>query len=191
MEYLGSVITGIYRDQLVDATGQVSYDSGWNNNTIMDSFHVLLARLIKHEDALFKTGKRALVMRFGEFDGSLPNPTTVSSSNEKLVNVYKNDKDDKVFELVEEPGDKNQLSVAYLNTNDSEQTNPVNRLQITAILGPYQPKNAVCNLGEFATYIRFTNGNGTSDDYIINHVRHPKISKAPTDTLIRQIRFTF
>lgn len=178
MEYPGSFIKGAYRDQLFDAEGIVTYDSGWNDNTIMNSFHRLLARLVRHDDALFKTQPISLVMRFGKYSHTWASPPTVAPDDENLNEPWN-------FVLQEKQG----LEVAYLDDNGVVQTNPSNRVQLIATLGPKMPEDAVCPLGEFAVYIRF----GTSNDHIhiINHVRHHLISKASTDTLIRQIRFTF
>ena len=84
MEYPGSLIKGVYRDQLFDAKGNMTYDSGWNDNTIMNSFHILLARLVRHDDTLFKAQPISLVMRFGKYDNAWTSPLTVTSDNEKL-----------------------------------------------------------------------------------------------------------
>ena len=177
MEYLGSVIKGIYRDQLFDEEGTMKLDSGWNNNTIMTSFHTLLARLVRHDDGLLKAQAISLIMRFGEFSNSWGS-LVVEPTDETLTAAYTE------FVLDETSG----LKVAYLNVDGVEQVKPSNRVQITATLGQNMPLGAVCPLGEFAVYLRC----GTPDnDHIINHVRHPVISKTATDTLIRQIRFTF
>lgn len=175
MEYPGSFIKGTYRDQLFDAEGIMKYDSDWNDNTIMKSFRMLLARLVRHDDAFFKAQSISLVMRFGKYNDTWTS-LTVAPDDENLNGPWD-------FVLQEQQG----LEVAYLDDNGVAQTNPSNRVQIIATLGPKIPEDAVCPLGEFAVYIRF----GASDDHIINHVRHHLISKASTDTLIRQIRFTF
>ena len=183
MEYPGSFIKGTYRDQLFDAEGIMKYDSGWNDNTIMNSFHVLLARLVTHDADLFKDQPRSLVMRFGKFSNAWTS-LAVAPAEENLTDPYPD------FFLQENSG----LVVAYLDDNGVAQTNPSNRVQITTTLGPKMPADAVCPLGEFAVYIRYgtpANNPVSPDDHIINHVRHYLISKAPTDTLIRQIRFTF
>lgn len=41
------MITGQFRDLIVDEAGRVLYDSGWNNNAIMSGARVLLASLAK------------------------------------------------------------------------------------------------------------------------------------------------
>jgi hypothetical protein len=61
----GSIIQGIYRDRLFDASKQPKFDSGWKSNTIMASFHVLLARFIVHDPDLFQYQKGRLIMRLG------------------------------------------------------------------------------------------------------------------------------
>jgi len=184
MEYLGSVIKGIYRDQLFDAEGVMKQDSGWNNNTIMTSFHTLLARLVTHDTKLF-IQTPSLIMRFGRFSNSWGSSLVVEPADEKLTAAYTE------FVLDETSG----LKVVYLNDNGVEQISPSNWVQITATLGPNLPVNDVCPLGEFAVYLRWgtptANNPAPDNDHIINHVRHPVISKSATDTLIRQIRFTF
>ena len=89
MEYPGSFIKGAYRDQLFDAEGIMKYDSGWNDNTIMNSFHMLLARLVRHDDNLFKTQPISLVMRFGKYSDKWAN-LNVTPDEENLTDPYLN-----------------------------------------------------------------------------------------------------
>ncbi len=187
MENPGSIIQGIYRDRLFDASKQPKFDSGWKSNTIMASFHVLLARFIVHDPDLFQYQKGRLIMRLGAGSqawDTVSGPPAVQPGEETFP-PYAN------F-LLKEDGD---LVWAYLNDQHIEQGKiPSPLVRITATIKPHTPLDAVCPLREFALYLRLqelSSDPNITHDFIINHVRHPLISKAPEDTLIRQIQFTF
>lgn len=190
MESPGSIIQGIYRDRLFDASKQPKFDSGWKSNTIMASFHVLLARLVLHDQDLFKYQGGYLAMRLGAGDkawDTLDGPPSPKPGEENIVAPYAD------FLLKENEG----LEWAYLDNQQNERKkseySPL--VRITATITPNAPLvKVVCPLREFALYLclqGLPRAENARQEFIINHVRHALISKAPEDTLIRQIQFTF
>lgn len=180
MEYPGAGIKGIYRDRLVGADGQVSYDSGWSSNKIAPSFRVLLAAFLRHDTTVVKAEGHELMLKVGRGHSDWD---TVEGPPD-----FKPDEEPVLLDPYNTPLIGN-IVVAYLDEHDQEVTQPTHRLQITATLGQDVPSSEPCPLREFALFVQFADSNKTL--CMVNCVRHRLIYKAETDTLIHQIRLTF
>ena len=181
---LTTELRGMYRDVLRDPAGRVTWDSGWNKNTIVADCRRLLAALMK--GAPNTLGIQGLQVGSGsdtwDQAGTMP---VASPSTTKLV-------DPKPFTVNPAvPGATFQL--AYLLPNSSTPTSdPTNRLQIVATLGPNVPpwpkpvEHPSSTLREFGLVATLNNAPA-----LVNYVIHPAIPKDPASTLERTIWLIF
>jgi hypothetical protein len=175
MEHIGNHLKGIYRDILKTADGGVIHDSGWVSNTIVERCRILLAGFMRNDPT---DGIHHLAFGQGQAtwdSGDTPAPDPSATG---LVTPYN------------PPIAAANLTMTYLDENNSEVAVPTSRLQITAILAPGYPVPltplTTYPLREFGLFGRF---NGA--DYMINSIRHAVIHKDASATLIRMIRLFF
>jgi len=165
-------IKGIYRDRLLDAAGQVIFDSGWKSNLIVARCRVLLASFMNNEAAARGIQKLQVGQGLPEWDTTpppAPDPNTT-----KLV-------DNAPFEI-----QLADLTIQYLNESDAVVQGPTNRLQIIVTLGPGKPPTDNYPLREFGLFGKLGN-----DFYMIDYIRHPLIVKSSSVTLERRVRLIF
>ncbi len=182
METIRQALKGTYRDILIEPGRGVIFDSGWNNNTIVDTCRMLLAGFMKSDST---SGIQYLAVGQGleSWDADIPDivPATTDALMSKALNTpppYKH------------PIVAADLDFAYLNASEKVVAGPTPRLQIKATLSPGVPQpvggGTTYPLREFGLFGRFDN-----TDYMINCIRHPVIHKGPTATLIRSVRLYF
>jgi hypothetical protein len=169
---------GSYRDVLLDAAGQVTWDSGWQKNTIVLDCRRLLAALMKGQAGTL--GIQGI--RFGAgsplWDGGLPpsplpSDTALTDPHPYLVPV-------------------GSLQLQYLDpVTNTVSVSPTKVLQIVATLGVNQPSWPDANhvdgtLREFGLV-----GQLGGAVVLVNEVRHVAIPKDPVSTLVRTIQLVF
>jgi len=167
------IIKGIYRDRLLDAGGQLVFDSEWKSNLIVTNCRVLLAGFMRNE--VSARGIRNLQVGQGDpaWD-TTPPPAPPLASNQLVDNSTK-------FTILVA-----NLNLQYLNDSDAIVPGPTSRIEITATLGPNQPVPGIYNLREFGLF-----GELNSQPFMIDYVRHPVIQKSGSFTLERRIRLIF
>jgi len=166
------IIKGIYRDRILDAGGQLVFDSEWKSNLIVTNCRVLLAGFMHNES----TARGIQNLQLGQGDptwDTTPPPAPPLTSN-KLV-------DNAPFTI-----QVADLGLQYLNDSDAIVPGPTSRIEITATLGPNQPSPGVFNLREFGLF-----GSLNGQSFMIDYVRHPVIQKDGSFTLVRRIRLIF
>lgn len=183
MEKIGNNLKGIYRDILKEPGRGIVFDSGWNNNTIVDQCRLLLAGLIRqdvpkvtpNQDTSF--GVQYLAVGQGDTawdNGNIPKPKTSTTSLHNAYTPYHTSLD---FTYLDELGEP---------TNDG----PTSRLQVSAKLKPgYPPISdgmSTYPLREFGLF-----GKCGDQIFMINCIRHPVIHKGANATLIRTVRLFF
>jgi hypothetical protein len=179
-------LAGSYRDVMSDASGRVTWDSGWRKNVIVLDCRRLLAGFMRGHAST--EGIQALLIGAGDpaWDAGLPPrppPETTWLTDPKPYYVK-----------------TNRLDLKYLdpqtgNAND-DQTQATRRLQIVATLGPNMPNWPEENLQPpphpFATLREFgLVGKLNNTPALINVVRHVAIVKDPLSTLVRTIQLVF
>jgi hypothetical protein len=171
-------LRGSYRDVVHDATGRITWDSGWQKNTIVVDCRRLLAGFMKGEANTL--GIRGLQFGAGSpaWDAGLPPPPSPAETT--LV--------DRAPYEVPVAG----LALDYLDPATGTVTlTPTHRLQIVATLGVNQPSwpdgnHVASTLREFGLIGQL---GGTT--VLINTVRHVAIPKDPVSTLVRTIQLVF
>jgi hypothetical protein len=173
-----NLIEGIYRDRLIGPRGEVLFDSDWKSNMIVLRCRILLAGFMKNEKAL---GIQSMKVGSGDaaWDNLSPPSKPDPNSLEKLV-----DNDPFVIPV-------GKLDLKYLDVNDAQSQTPTNRLQITATLGPKQPKGQdPYPLREFGLFGQMSLDQ-VNTDFMIDYIRHPLIEKDSLMTLERKVRLVF
>lgn len=170
-------IQGIFRDVVEDADRGVVYDSGWVSNTIATSCRVLLASFINNDPSA--NGIRYLAVGRGdEIWDSEGAPAPDPETSTALVQGY------------EPPLDVAKLEVVYLNAAGEVEPNPTSSIRIKATLEADYPEPltglSTYPLREFGLF-----GELGGVPYMLNCVRHPRIDKAASETLIREVRLSF
>ena len=186
MENIGHALKGRYRDILTEPGRGVIFDSGWNNNTIVDRCRMLLAGFMRSDAS---SGIQYLAVGQGEesWDSGIPSadPATTFELFNKAADA------DPPFE---HPIAFDDLTFTYLSASEEPIDGPTPRIQISATLPPGVPQplggGTTYPLREFGLFGRFTVGSEI-EDYMINTIRHPVIHKGPTATLIRVVRLYF
>jgi hypothetical protein len=169
------MIKGIYRDRLLDAGGQLVFDSEWKSNLIVTNCRVLLAGFMSNEPTAHGVQK----LEVGEGDpawDTTPPPAPPPTSNSLVDNSAK-------FTI---PFGDPDLTLQYLNDSDAIVPGPTSRIEITATLGPDKPSPDIFNLREFGLF-----GELNGESFMIDYVRHPVIQKSGSFTLERRIRLIF
>lgn len=168
-------LRGIYRDVIKEPDRGVVFDSGWNNNTIVDRCRMLLAGFMRSDAS---SGIKHLAVGQGAeaWDDSGIPPTDPAAT----------------IALTDQAADTpiTTLDFTYLDDSDNPVSGPTQRLQVSATLDPGYPApvggGATYPLREFGLF-----GTFDSTDFMINCIRHPVIHKGPTATLIRVVRLHF
>jgi hypothetical protein len=179
-ETITTALQGSYRDVLRDATGRVTWDSGWHKNKIVTSGRCLLAGMMCAQAGILM-GIQGLQIGAGnaawdagvapapdDTDTALvdPNPFTVRAAS---------------------------LAFSYLDAQTGVvSVAPTRRLQIVATLGPNVPSwpdanHTVGTLREFGLVVQL----GPVGTVLFNEVRHVAIPKDPVSTLVRTIQLVF
>lgn len=178
MEILIPQIKGIYRDCLYGADGRLLYDSGWRDNKIVNSCHILLAHLMKGggNNPSKQTGIAFLQVGSGDqsWDASIP---AVDDQTAALTTPYV---------------EKYSLDLIYLQPGSNppiQSEQPTRCIQASVTLAPNSPSVADGQLALLREFGLF--GRAGNTEYMIDCVRHPLIQKDSTMTLTRVIRLTF
>jgi hypothetical protein len=166
------IIKGIYRDRLLDAGGQLVFDSEWKSNLIVTNCRVLLAGFMRNEVTVRGIRNLQVGQGLSSWDDNPPGAPPVTSNT--LV-----DNAPFVIQVA-------NLNLQYLNDSDAIVPGPTSRIEITATLGPNQPVPGIYNLREFGLF-----GELNGQPFMIDYVRHPVIQKSGSFTLERRIRLIF
>jgi hypothetical protein len=173
---------GSYRDELLDAAGRVTWDSGWQKNTIVLDCRRLLAAFMKGQPNTL--GIQGLWFGAGDpaWDAGLPPPP--SPADTRLHDQ---------FPYLVSVGSL-QLDFMDPATNTKSVT-ATKILQIVATLGTGEPTwpdptHVDGTLREFGL-VGQLNGVGPAFYVLINEVRHVAIPKDPMSTLVRTIQLVF
>lgn len=177
---MSELIKGIYRDRLLDAVGGAVFDSGWRSNMIVMRCRVLIAALFKGEAGESPLGVQWLKLGRGlsSWDTAppaAPDPDTMTQLVDQTPYVIP----------------RSALTLRYLNASNEVSTEPTNRLEVIATLGPGQPPPgpnvpSPYPLREFGLF-----GNLKGTDYMIDYIRHPLIEKDSAVTLERRVQLIF
>lgn len=191
-------LSGSYRDVMSDATGRVTWDSGWRKNTIVLDCRRLLAAFMCKQPGTLGIGWLRVGAGNPDWDnlgtGHLPSPDPMTKNLEDSAGV-----------------DVPLLPAAfsYVDANGTKSQDPTNRLRIVATLGPgvpawvdasSNPVHASVTLREFGLVGTLglpvpagapDGASPTTEKVLINAVRHVAIAKSPTDTLVRTIQLVF
>jgi hypothetical protein len=163
-------LRGIYRDVLRGRDGRLLYDSGWRDNTIVDSCRVLLAGFMGNAGA---AGIQSLAVGEGDPAWDLSGAPAPDPATTDLVRRY--------TPAVED------LSLEYLDAADAVVPGPTSRLQVTARLVPGYPTPRPgmhsYPLREFGLFGRLD-----GSDFMVDCIRHPVIHKHEAAALIRVVR---
>ena len=165
---------GIYHDRLISPGRQI-IDLGWHSNIIVDRCRYLLAAFMKGD---LSNGIQVLKVGRGQesWDDEPPDPPVRTIGN--LTDPSPID--------IPISADK----IEYLDSAGDPTTGPTNRLKITITLNPGTPPieggETTYPLREFGLFGQFS-----SQEYMVDYVRHPVIHKQADDTLERTIRLIF
>ena len=170
-ERAAEALSGMYRDVLRDAYGQVLWDRGWRKNAIVVDCHRLLAAFMRGNPTTV-LGIQGLQVGAGNpvWDQSPPLPPNPSQT--ALV-------DPQPFTVP-----LSAIKIDFLDGGNVA-SGPTNAIQIIATLAPNMP-NPSRTLREFGL-VGQLNGNTV----LINYVTHTAIAKDPASTLERTIWLTF
>lgn len=176
MNILIPQIKGIYRDCLYGTDGRLLYDSGWRDNKIVNSCHVLLAHLMKGGGNGITSGIAYLQVGSGEqgWDANIP---AVNDQADNLTAPYT---------------EEYPLNLEYVQLGldpPIQSAQPTRCIQASVTLMPNSPNVAdgkPALLREFGLF-----GRAENTKYMIDCVRHPLIQKDSTMNLTRVIRLTF
>lgn len=176
LEHLKESPRGLFRDRLIDPSGNIIWEKDWRSNTIVADCRRLLAAFV--HGASTTMGIQGLLVGTGSDAWDTGGPPAPSGSETQLL-------DSNPF-LV---GSAN-IQLDYLHGNTVSAT-PTNRLQVVATLGPGIPSwpdgnHVTGNLREFGLVADL---NGTP--VLINYVTHSVIAKDTTSTLERTIWLVF
>lgn len=165
-------LAGSYRDILRDPAGRITWDSGWKKNQILINCRCLIAAFMRGESNTL--GIRGLKVGAGDpkWDSGLPPAPQPTETDLVAAGV--------VTLTIDNPA----LKLDYLDpTSGMVSTDPTQRLQISATLGPGV---ATETLREFGL-VGQIGGKQTT----INLVRHVAIVKDLASTLVRTIHLVF
>jgi hypothetical protein len=176
-EAVSDKLHGIYRDVLKTSTGQVVWDRGWCNNTIVGDCRRLLAAFMA--GAPVTLGIQGL--RVGAGLEAWDQPPGAPAPTPGVVALA----DPNPFLVPNASIQFDFLSGAAVSAT------PTNRLQIQATLGPNVPPWPDANhpsgvLREFGLVAELDGA-----PLLINYVIHPAIHKDPASTLERTIWLVF
>lgn len=169
----------MYRDILKGPDQQMTYDSGWNSNTIVLSCRILLTAFMKNE---VSAGIQYLAVGQGDAQWDKTGAPAPDSGTTDLVHRCGND-----------PILQGQLELRYLDDQELEVNDLTKRLQIKATLAAGYPtplpNTTSYPLREFGLFGPLRAD--SKKDYMINCVRHPVIYKDQASTLVRVIKLCF
>lgn len=170
-----NLMTGHYRDVCHDAQGHPLWDSGWQNNLVVQSCNLLLAALMKREASFSGILYWAIGVGDPEWDSRIPSPVFTDT---QLRN-----------EVTRVPLHMSQI--VYLD-DDLETTETItNRLEITVSLEAnalgFEGTQPLREFGLFGGDADVEANSGFMIDYVI----HPRYDLAPGSTLTRRLHLTF
>ena len=177
LEHLEESPRGLFRDRLIDSTGNTIWQRDWRSNTIVADCRRLLAAFV-HGAPSTSMGIQGLLVGAGLDAWDTGGTLSPAGSETQLL-------DPNPF-LV----DGVNIQLDYLQ-GDTISTTPTNRIQIVATLGPSIPdwpdgNHTTGNLREFGLVADL---NGAP--VLINYVTHSVIAKDQTSTLERTIWLVF
>jgi hypothetical protein len=172
---MSQLITGLYRDVLVDAQRQIRWDGGWRSNLIVHQCDVLLAALMKRQKQMYGILYWAVGEGEQHWDALCPSPHATHTLLKK-----------EIARLKIKP-----RQIVYLDGLGNESESPTNCLEITAgFKGKDLATAGFQSLREFGLF----GGDATAaadSGFMIDYVIHPRIDLSPEDTLHRTLHLTF
>jgi hypothetical protein len=155
------------------------FDSGWRSNMIVMRARVLIAGLLRGDQDESPLGIQSLKLGRGlaswdTLPPASPDPETMT----QLV-------DPSPYEIP-----RSALTLRYLTKSNEVTSEPTNRLEVIATLGPGEPSGqnvpSPYPLREFGLF-----GKLNDTDYMIDYIRHPLIEKDSAVTLERRVQLIF
>jgi len=176
IETAGAALHGRYRDLLRDARGDVLWDAGWRNNTIVADCRRLLAAFMRGAPATQGVLGLQVGAGLAAWDATAPPPPTPGQT--ALV-------DPKPFTVPAAA-----LQIDFLDAGAVTAT-ATSRIQIQAKLGPGVPPwpDAAHPSGDLREFGLVAQLGGAT--VLVNYVTHPVIAKDPASTLERTIWLQF
>jgi hypothetical protein len=165
------MIRGIYRDQVRDSHGQLTSDSGWLSNTIVDTAWPLFASLLKNQPRL--SGIRFWAVGAGDSEWDYNRVAT----DPKASRLYKETQRLRI----------SREQIIYLGEDGAEAPNPTSRIEIRADFGWPGQDQILREFGLFGGNASKVENSG----YLINYVIHPRIDLKAGATLTRHLRLSF
>jgi hypothetical protein len=187
-EFAATELHGMYRDVITNAGGNVTFDSGWKKNIILDGFRRLLASFARGPSP---TGPQSTALGIdslliGAGLAAWDTPPGPPPPDATRTTLY----DANGFAVPHNPQPNADFQIDFLQGGTVAGTQ-TNALQIVVRLAPAVPPWPDANhptrtLREFGL-VGLLNG----APVLLNHVTHPAIVKDPTSTLERTIWLVF
>jgi hypothetical protein len=166
-------IKGTYHDILIDSQNNRLFDSGWKNNRIVDSCHILNAALFRNPDLLKGVQFLAVGNGLPAWDSHIAVPT---GSERVLQN--------EVFRCPVTPD-----NISFEDSSGLCSSVPSSILRINATITYPDLNGGDHRLREFGLF----GGNATKDPnsgYMIDYVIHPRIDVSDGMSLQREVRLS-
>ena len=178
-------LRGEFRDQVVDAEGRITFDSGWEHNAIVDNFRRLLAGFARGNPTT-SLGIQGIWVGAGDPNWDTAGTPSPATNQAALVDPFP-------FLLTLPPPAfpaGTSITFDYLAGAAISPT-PTNKLQVVVTLGANVPawpdiNHAAPTLREFGL-VGVLNGS----QVLLNYRTHPAIARDPFSSLIRTIWLTF
>ncbi len=171
----GSGLKGTYNDCLIDSSGQCLWESGWQNNRVVERCHRLLAALMKREAGMSGILYWAVGEGLATWDRLMPSP---NAGDTQLAT--------EIARLALMPE-----QILYLDNENEISDEPTARLQIsTTFTREALGGQGIRSLREFGLF----GGDATetaNSGWMIDYVIHPRIALSPGMTLTRNLHLTF
>lgn len=170
-----TAIIGRYRDVCHDAQGRKLWDSGWQNNLVVQSCYILLAALMKRETGISGILYWAVGTGDPGWDRLMPGPVPADT---QLRN-----------EIARLPMDMSRI--VYLDNENAVSESPTNRLEIRASFNAdalgFEGPQPLREFGLFGGDAADAAGSGI----MINYVIHPQIPLSADMSLTRTLHLSF
>ncbi|MGA1870550.1 MAG: hypothetical protein ACMUJM_18600 [bacterium] len=172
---MNQLLRGKYRDIITTAKGTVQWKSGWRSNLIVDKCSVLLAALMKQDEAMGGILYWAVGEGQKEWDLQAPAPSLTISQLTK--EVYRQS--------------INVAQIIYIDQNEQPSQTATDRLEVTMeISGEDIISDGFQSLREFGLFGGDATVNPNSG-LMIDYVIHPRIDLTSSTRLLRTVQLTF
>jgi hypothetical protein len=174
-------LKGMYHDILRNPRGEVIWDRGWVNNTIVVNCRRVLASFMAGNPLAIGIVGLRLGAGLEQWDVTPPGPSEPNRTALVDGEPYTVAKGDLKLDFLE----------GGIPTGDPAV--PTNRLQIFARLGPHIPDWGVTGTSHLTSSLREFGlvGSLNGEVVLLNYVVHPVITKDPESTLERTIWLVF